>query len=375
MAAGPVGTRAAEWSVAPTLGFWIDHDSNRSLAPQAIPSEGTSMSLDMQLRYATERLTLSLDPQAILQRFSDSEFGNSNDVRLGGALNWLTERSVVAVTSMLSDQTLLSTELATTGIIEPGIRRRDEDATASWTYAQTGTRSLILQASYADTIYRGAGLELTPLQSYRDTTLAASEQFQYSDRLAALVTLSDGNFQAQAEPGTARTVGITVGFKAQLSERTTLNADAGVDRNTLLGTVVQGFAGDLTLTRATDTGNYSLSASRNVAPIGLGEITQSDMLKVAVERDLGPRLSFTSSLGVTRYASVFRFQSLVIDLTYLDRTYTQLALGLVWRTSETWSLAARAFGNRAEAKTVPNAQGWQVRLEAQWTPVPHSVSR
>ncbi|GAC1453487.1 MAG: hypothetical protein PVS2B3_13780 [Steroidobacteraceae bacterium] len=375
LAAAPVGALAAEWSWVPTLDFWIDHDTNRNLVPQAIPSEGTAMALDMRLRYATERLTLALDPQAVLQRFSDREFGNSNDARVDGKLNWLTERSAVALTSALSDQTLLSTELATTGIIQPGIRRRDEDATASWTYAQSATRSLTVQASYADTSYRGARLELTALRSNRDTTLAASEQIQYSDRIATLVTVSASNFQAQAESGPARTIGVTTGFKAQLAERTTLNADAGLDRNTLLSTVVQGFAGDLTLTRATDTGNYSLSASRSVAPIGLGEITQSDVLKVGVVRDLAPQLSFNSSLGVTRNTSVFRFQSLRIDLTYLDRTYTQLAMGLVWRTSETWSVAARASGNRAEGKTVPNAHGWQARLEAQWTPVPHSASR
>jgi len=63
--------RAAEWSMAPTLDVSVDHDSNRTLLTEAIPSEGLSMSADALLQRATEDFSLSLHPQVLLQRFTD----------------------------------------------------------------------------------------------------------------------------------------------------------------------------------------------------------------------------------------------------------------------------------------------------------------
>src|SRR6267378_6853368 len=123
--------QGAEWSMAPTLTVAVDHDSNRTLASTAIPSEGLSMSLDMRLQRATERLNLSLRPQLRVQRFSDRRFDRSDDGGLEAAAKWTTERSSFAVNGLFRDQSSLSAEVAATGIIDLNTRRRDENATVS----------------------------------------------------------------------------------------------------------------------------------------------------------------------------------------------------------------------------------------------------
>ena len=125
LAAAGTRAHAALWSIAPTVGLWVDHDTNRSLVPEGTPSYGTALTLDMPLRYATERLTLALHPQAILERFSDREFANANDLIVSGDATWLTERSSWSLTGLFSDQNLTTTELANTGVVLPGTRRRD----------------------------------------------------------------------------------------------------------------------------------------------------------------------------------------------------------------------------------------------------------
>ena len=370
------GTPAAEWSVAPTFSIWEDHDSNRYLVPHGTPSEGTWMSFDLQLRYATDRLSVSLHPQGSVQRFSSAVFARSNDLALGANASWLTERSTFAFTGLLGDQNLLTTELPITGIVEPGERRRDEDASVSWTYSQSERRSLTLQAGYTDVNYTSDVTSLVALQSYHGTSLGATEQLQHSDRLAAYVTLSASSYTQQGLPAPSRTDGVVVGFKSQLSERTTLNVDAGVSRTSFLSLTSNGFLGDLTLSRVTETGSFSLTASRSVAPAGFGEITQQDTIKASAQRDLTARWSGDASVSAFRYSSVFSIPGLIqLDLTYLDRTYAQAALGLTWHASETWSVSAHILGTKVEGPSVPSADDWQARLQGTWTPVARSISR
>lgn len=368
--------QAAEWSWNPTLSFWVDHDSNRNLVPEGTSTEGTAVSLDLQLRYATERLSLTLHPQAMLERFTGSAYPNSNDLSLATADSWLSERSTYSFTGAVGEQSLLTTELPVTGIVEPGTRRRDENATAAWTYGQTERWALTLQASYSDSVYTSDVAAVTPLQSFHGIGFSATEQLQYSDSLASFATASHSSYSLEEIPAPFRTDGGVVGLKWQIGERTSLSADAGVSRTTFESLTSRGFLGDFTLTRATESGSVSLNASRNVAPVGFGEITQQDVVRLSGQRDLQARLAVDANVSYFRYSSVFSIPGLItVDLNNLDRTYAQAAAGFTWRATETWSMALHGLASRLSGPTLPNAHDWQVRLQAIWAPFPHSLSR
>jgi hypothetical protein len=362
--------------VTPTFDFSVNRDSNRDLVPDGTPTNGASMSLDLQLKYATERFNLSVHPQVALQRFSNSEYANSNDYGLAGAANWLTERSKWGLTGQVSEQNLSTTEFSTTGLVEPGTRMRTENAGGSWTYSQTETRSLTLLANYLDTTYLSVTDAPTPLHGYEGETLAATEQFQHSDRLSWLVTASGSAYTQEGIASSTHSYGLVAGFKSQLSERTTLSADGGASRTTFESLTSTGFLYDLSLSRATETGSLSLTASRSISPVGYGEITQQDTLRFSAQRNLSERLSGDAAASVYRYSGVFDVPGFGdIDLTNLDRTYAQISTGLNWLATETWSLSGHVIGTRLEGKEVPSAQGWQIRLDAVWTPRGRSVSR
>jgi len=86
-------------------------------------------------------------------------------------------------------------------------------------------------------------------------------------------------------------------------------------------------------------------------------------------------LSLNAGLTGVRYSTVFSVPGFVADLRGLDRTYAQASMGIVYRTTATWSLGLRGFYNWLDSKTVPTADGWAVRLESVWTPSPRSISR
>jgi hypothetical protein len=376
LATGTPGVRAAEWSWTPTYTFWVDHDSNRYLVPDGTPSEGTAMSLDLQLQYATERFTLALHPQASLQRFDEPEYPGVNDVSLGGVANYATGRSTVGLSTLLSDSSLLTTELPVTGIVVPGTRRREEDESVSWTYAQSETRALTLQVGSVDAAFQTDLPSSETLFDYRGQTLSGTEQWQRSEILALYGTVSAASYSQDGLPGASRTEGVVLGFKRQLSERMTFSADAGVSRTSFLSLSSDGLLADLSLSRSSETGSLSLTASRNVAPIGVGEITQQDTLRFAVQHSLSERLSANASVGLNRYSSVFSIPGLIsINLPYLDRTYSQASVGLGWQETETWSLGLQATTSRLQGESVASAEGWQVQFHATWSPRAHSVSR
>jgi hypothetical protein len=376
LAAAAPGVRAAEWSWTPTLTFWMDHDSNRYLVPGGVPSEGLAMSLDLQLKYATERFSLTLHPQASLVRFDEPEYQGANDASLNGAANYVTGRSALGLSTTLSESSLLTTELPTTGIVEPGTRRREADVGGSWTYAQSETRALILQASYIDVAFTSNLAPEVPLEDYRGLNLSATEQWQRTETLALFGTVSGASYNEEGLPAASHTDGLVFGFKAQLDERTSLSADAGASRTSFLSLTSNGVLADLTLTRATETGSVSVVASRTVAPVGFDEITQQDTIRLAAQRSLSERLSASAAVSVNHYSSVFSIPGLItLDLPYLDRTYSQATVGLSWQETETWTVGVQASTSRLQGESVATGEDWNVQLRVTWLPHGQTTSR
>jgi hypothetical protein len=378
LAAAAPSVRAAEWSWAPTFTLWLDHDSNRYLEPGGVPSEGGAVSLDLQLKYATERFMLTLHPQGQLVRYDEPEYQGANDASLAGAATYATGRSTLGLNTTLSESSLLTTELPVIGIVERGTRRREEDAGASWTYAQSETYALTLQAGYVDAAFQNSvpQPEQTTLENYHGLTASATEQAQYTETLALFGTFSAATYAEEGLAADSRTEGFVVGFKSQFSERITLSADAGANRTSFLSLTSSGLLADLSLSRTTETGSLSLSASRTVAPVGFAQITQQDSLKIAAQRNLTARLSVGASVSANRYSSVFSIPGLVtVDLPYLDRTYAQATLGLNWQQTETWTVGLQAATSRVQGQTVSSTEDWDVQVHMVWSPRAQSISR
>ncbi len=367
MAAGVTGAHAAEWSIAPSFAVAVDEDTNRTLATDAIASQGLSMSADMRLRRATERFDLWLLPQLHIQRFSDRRFDRSDDAGLTSEGTWLTERSTFDVSSLIRDQSTLTSELFSTGIFDLNTRRRDERLNASWAFAYAEHRVFSLTSGFQSSNYHGNST--TSLQDSKYSTFGASERFIVSERLSFSLDASAGKYVTPDAAFATRSDSLSVGFMRRLSERTRVTGEFGVNRRTDRFSSTNGFVGQLSIARSTETGGFSLSAGRNVAPSGFGIFTQTDQAQLAVSRGLAPRWNLNASLSVYRTSSAFQSFNLA------DRTYSQLNVALTWQANEYWSIGTTAGADRAVSNTGLPASGWHLGLQSVWRPMPNSLSR
>src|SRR5262245_30677900 len=225
-AAGASSAHAAEWALAPSLVVSADHDSNRQLAFEPISSEGLSVSTDLALQRRTERFELSLRPQFRLQRFTDRRFNRSDDYGLSAGTKWLNERSSFAVSAGYRDESTLTSEIFSTGIIDLDTRRRDETADAQWTYSQSERLGFSGSASFSNVTYEGRAV--TPLSDNRYVTTGVAEQFKYSDRLSFSIQGSVGRLETPAFGDPTRFSTVSLGLSARPTERTELALDAGL---------------------------------------------------------------------------------------------------------------------------------------------------
>lgn len=368
VACGAPCAYAAEWSVQPSLSVGIDYDSNRTLAPEAIGSEGVSMSGNMRLAHASERLQLLLQPDVELQRFSDPRFNRSNSGGATAEAIWTGELTSFDFTGVLRDASTLSAELLSTGIIDLNTRRRDEQLGASWAYQYAERWGVSLFTNYQTQTYHGNAV--TPLQDSKLTSYGAAEKYIATDRLALTLTLSTGRYTTEAALFNTRSDTAIAGFVYSSSERDKLTGDVGWNRRTDSFSRSSGLIGDLTFSRAWEIGTLALSAGRSVVASGFGIFSETDQVQLNATRGLSERL--TLGAGLSWYRTSSAFQSF-----YLDRhTYSQANVSLAWQASEHWSITGLAGAERQDLLlTGAQGHGWRTAVNVGWQPLKYSVSR
>lgn len=368
VALGAPSAYAAEWSVQPALAVSADYDSNRTLARDAIGSEGVSMSGNMRLEHATERLQLILLPDIELQRFSERQYNRSDSGGSSAEAIWTGQLTSLDLTGLLRDQSTLAAELASTGIIDLNTRRRDEQVGGTWSYAYAQRWVLSLFSNYASQTYHGNAT--TPLQNNRLTSYGAAEKYIASDRLAFTLTLSTGHYTTEEAFFDTRSDTATAGFIWSSGERDKLTGDLGWNRRTDRFSRSSGFVGDLAFGRNWEIGSVTLSGGRSVIASGFGVFSQTDQAQFTASHNLSERL--TSSVGLTWTRTTSAFQSFALD----EHTYAQANVTLSWQANEYWSLACDVGAERQEFPlNHTQGHGWRAGLSASWHPLKYSLSR
>lgn len=359
---------AAEWSAQPALSVSTDYDSNRTLAPDAIGSEGVSMSGNMRLVHATERLQLLLLPDFALERFSDRRFDRSDGAGLTTEGTWNGELSSFDLSALLRDRSTLTSELLSTGIFDVHTRRRDEQLAGTWSYAYSLRWVASLFASYASQDYHGAS---TTLQDNTLTSFGLSEKYLASEQLAFTASLSTGHYTTQQSFFDTRSDSISAGFLWSSSERNKITGDFGWNRRTDRLSRSSGFVGQISFTRSWEAaGTLSLSAGRQVVPSGFGVFSQTDQAQISVSRGLTERL--TVGAGLSWYRTTSAFESFLFE----KHSYSHAQIGMTWQANEDWSIGCQVAGSRQDQLLSDQVgRGWRVALLAQWQPLKHGLSR
>lgn len=336
------------------------------------------MSIDTRFERDTERLKLALRPYGQFERYTDARLSHTDEEGIDATTTWLaTERSSLNLHTLVQDASTLYAELTSTGIFHVGQRRRDEDVDGGWSLQQNERWTLQLQGTYQSSNYHGAGASV--LSNYRQALGTASESFSYNERLSFSLNGSAGDAHTTSAEQSTRFDSLGLGLQWQPSERTSVQGNGGVSRQTTGTLTSTTFIGALSFSYSSELNNVALTAQRQLQPSGFGIFTRVDQASLTATRDLTERLSLSSEFEIYRDTSAFR--SPFISFTFADRTYSEAHLRLTWQQTPVWTLATQLLYDRADSPRsylIPpglHARGWQVSVQSVWAPHGASLSR
>jgi hypothetical protein len=377
-AGGPAHLHAAEWSMQPIFTMSTDYDSNRSLTEGASGSEEAVLYGDLRLQGAIENVALVLEPRFDLRRYSDSIWGPGTDESLNTALTWTEERTKLALTGFIADQTTLTTELLETGIINGATKRRSEQANGEYDFSENEQHQSFVQLGFMSAAYSGAPLVELELPGYRYVNAALGERFTLSEKLTVSVSAFGDTLTSKLRGNSSHEEGLQAEVTDQYTETTSFDASLGESKRSLAGERGYGTNASASITHNLSTGSASLVYTRSLVPYGNGALVQRQQATATLLRPLTPDLDGTVSvLRVQNNASTVRLG--------LDRPYYNMAMtGLNWKMGESWTLQPQV--SVGLTKPIPPLDStapfdnrtvleWRAQLNLAWQPLPASKSR
>lgn len=359
---------AAEWSIAPTVAWTTDHDSNRRLAvTREEADEGAWLTFDAAMKRATETGDITLQPHLTLQRFSGDSALDSNDGSLVLSTTHRSERTTVTASAQVARDSTLTTELADTGIIDTSTRRELRSGSLAVSRGFSDRQQFEMDASYADVQFPG-GLRFG-LVGYRYPSLALVYSLGISPRATLSATAFGSESTAPLVHYQSHDAGMRFGADYALSERTHLSASAGFSNSVVNSNDSTGTVWALHLTRDDERTQWSISYDHSVQPSGNGALVLRDTGLASVTRRVAPELALIGSFTSVRNGNLG-------SQGIYNRSYFAGDCGLQWQASPHWALSLTAGASESRLPG-PNetARGWRTTARMSWSPLPWSVSR
>jgi hypothetical protein len=389
-------SRAAEWSIEPSLDLGAVYNDNISLTSAPHPSVwGWQLWPAVVFTGATENLSVNGGLRLGLIRYYGEQGLNHNDYYFTSRSSYKTERDVLGLNlAVISDPTLV-TELATTGVVLAYRQRTQLTASPSWTRYLTETTFLTATYSYSGVNY--ADTPGTGLIDYRDQTATVGLQRIFDEANLGTVTAYYDRFETNPSAVVANTYGIQAGFDHRFSEtlRGTFVAGVRQTQNTnttqtlvcdgpiLFGICLGNLSTVTSVTEQTSTGwtlNVGLEKrwetaslagrlSREIYPTGVGSLVQTDRLQIGWTNQWSPTI--TTSVNASTYQSEY----IGGTVTNSNSRYYRIDPKLDWRISEQLLLSARYSFSRAENEsnsTSANANAVYLTLSYVWPKISYS---
>jgi hypothetical protein len=363
---------AAEWSVAPTLNWTADTDSNRDLAPNPVNSQGTVVSGVLALERETEATKLTLNSQVDWHVYDRREYANVFEDNVNAVGTWTGDRTKLDVTAQDGDQSTLTTEATQTGILNSSIHQRMEQANFNVSYSQTERTSFIFNTGYTDSSYYGTAdsFLLNLLEGYRNWTSSVSEQFQLTELSSLTATASRVEVLTRLPGNNTTETGGQIAYHRPLSESLSFDVSIGDNRVDSGESGRNATTGSLVLGKSFEAGSLTLDYSRSLSPYGTGEVAQRQQLSLTGTRNLTDQLQLNGSVMRVQNGQLAAPPQLGGQLLPQVLNSDSVTLSLRWACTETLSLTTEVGGTHAQIPVVSNAavNEWRASVSVAWTP-------
>jgi hypothetical protein len=353
--------RTADWTQQLDAGASYGFVSNPLLRPQGGADEGQLLvNASGRLAAAGERSQWALAPSFSASRYSVDRAYDYTNGSLETDFKWQQERVRWNFTAQGVADTTLTSEQALTGLTQSNRDHRSALFNAGVEGDATERVTLFSQLLWTTNQYFDA--TGTGLQDYQYGSLQFGPAISLTERLkaslvmqAADLSLRDGTSQKDSSASLRINHSITEGLKWQIEAGRTL-IDFG---NRTAGTLLLNANASLQREHV----SWSVSAQRDVEPLGVGLLTTRDQAALTASDDVTEHLTLAASLSVSRTEPANVQQRVVFG----GWEFGQLEGQLHWRFARRWTLTLDASGARSRGgSTGPWAQGSQARVGLAW---------
>lgn len=362
---------AAQWSAQPSIWWYLDYDTNRTLSPQGqgvVPDDAGYMTLDLLLRRLTDTGELSIHPQVEFQRFTKNSELDANNGSLQLLASHRAELWAVSTTLGYSHTSTLITEIASTGIVDASTYQDSLNADLNVSRKLSALQGITADVSYADVTYPG-GLS-AGLVAYKYYAGSLTYNYQYSLRSTFSLVAFGSDVRNELDEA-SDVVGAKLQWQYSITSLLTMTASAGTSEAHVSGSPGTGAVYSFSLVRRTDQeGKWSFTVFQDVEPNGLGVLLNHQEADLSVTHGVAPHLF------VTVTATALRNRDVITGITYGDRRYFAGNLGLEWHAAPHWQVSfTGGYSQSTDPEPYQYAHGWRAAVTLRWTPHPWSISR
>ncbi|HKU16677.1 MAG TPA: hypothetical protein VJQ52_19955 [Steroidobacteraceae bacterium] len=342
------GAQAAEWLFAPTARMSTAYADN----PRLQEDGGTSTTaylgeLGGELQRRTERSSLKLQPQLRSSRYSEDDSLDSDDQYLNTSASYLTQRAQWDASLNLGRDTTLTSELASTGLVQTNRRHESAALNVGATFMSTdvshyGAQLYLLDSRYVDAVGTG-------LVDYRYRSVSPFWQGSATERSDVTITAQIGELFVPVFESRTRDASLRLAWSTRPAELWTTKLSAGPAYVNSSSGEDSGVVFDADLERRGERWRVTANAGRNLTPTGRGVLTRRDRVMLGVNRRVSEFVSASATMQWTRNQDLLP----QAGIAFTDVEYGRVDVNLNWRISEHWSvglaLAAATQNNEASA--------------------------
>jgi hypothetical protein len=298
----------ADWDITPSLSAGYEYDDNPSLVPDSDPFESVNGYLiegDARISYRSPLSSLSLTPRALLRRYDNQSFLDSNNYFLDADYRYTGQRSRFRLRGNFGDEAVRTAERSNvdfnaddptqipaddSGRVVPTGNRQRLGVNPEWSY-QVGERSrLRLGAGYINVMYDKS---ISAFYSdYTESSALAAIEHNLSERS----TINFGSYYRKDSFDSPNIdlsgYGASVGFSRALNQRTNLALGIGADSTEDdTGERTTSPIGELSLTRDMETSQLLAVYRRSITGSGRGQIAVRDALSLNFTHDINYKIA------------------------------------------------------------------------------------
>ncbi|NEX20599.1 outer membrane beta-barrel protein [Thiorhodococcus mannitoliphagus] len=293
---------AEQWYLEPQASLEVRYDDNVRLSVvDPISSSSGIATAEVEAGRRSEVSEIGLRGEVVARSYAEASDLDQTDAALGftSAYQWGLSR--LGLDASFDYDSTLTSEVATSGLVQVNKRRERVSVRPSWSYKMTSRLDARAGLSYQEVSYED--VELIPLFNYSFTTADLTLIYAWSERATTFGRASYAKYDADQVDTASNSLGVEIGADYLLSESMSLSTLAGLrntnaETPTLFGieeTENSGPLFQLELKKSFDRGLLRLGADRSLVPSSSGTLLDTTALEASIDYELAPRWSFLFS--------------------------------------------------------------------------------